>query len=173
MIKYYIGDLLKIDADAIVHQVNCHGVMGAGIAWAIQRELEPRDYAEYVELCKCCGYNLVKLAHWQVLARKGSGRKDVRFVINLFCQDERLSQTGCITDYDAMRKGLTAIEDWCRRNEMSIAIPAKIGCGIAGGDQKIVADIISDVFQHSPVCCYVVTWERDIKTGVATREDWA
>ena len=32
MIKHIKGDIFKSNADAILHQVNCQGVMGSGIA---------------------------------------------------------------------------------------------------------------------------------------------
>ncbi len=33
MIKEIMGDLIKMDTHFIAHQVNCRGVMGAGVAY--------------------------------------------------------------------------------------------------------------------------------------------
>ena len=48
MITYVKGDLLDSNCDYICHQVNCRGVMGAGIAKQI-RERFPEVYRVYNE----------------------------------------------------------------------------------------------------------------------------
>ena len=46
------GNLLKdFNGDIIVHQVNCQGVMSAGIAKQIKIKY-PKSYREYVNYCK-------------------------------------------------------------------------------------------------------------------------
>ncbi len=49
MIKHVDEDLLQVQADVIAHQVNCQGVMGAGIAKQIRNRLLSREqFLEYV-----------------------------------------------------------------------------------------------------------------------------
>lgn len=48
MIKIVTGDLMKAQEDIIVHQVNCKGVMGSGVAKQI-RATFPEVYEEYRE----------------------------------------------------------------------------------------------------------------------------
>lgn len=53
MIKERKGDLLQADTPMIAHQVNCQGVMGAGIARQIRKDfLTAGQYREYQQLCK-------------------------------------------------------------------------------------------------------------------------
>ena len=48
--KIIDGDIFDSNADAIVHQVNCQGVMGAGVARQV-RDKYPNVYVEYRALC--------------------------------------------------------------------------------------------------------------------------
>lgn len=53
MIKERKGNLLQEDTPMIAHQVNCQGVMGAGIARQIRKNLlTAGQYREYQQLCK-------------------------------------------------------------------------------------------------------------------------
>lgn len=38
MIKHEIGDMFASDANVFVHQVNCKGVMGSGVAKQVRAE---------------------------------------------------------------------------------------------------------------------------------------
>jgi hypothetical protein len=51
MISIVSSDLLSISADYIAHQVNCRGVMGAGLALTL-RNLNPRLYSLYQQYCR-------------------------------------------------------------------------------------------------------------------------
>ena len=46
LFNYYSGDVFSSGAQVIVHQVNCMGVMGSGVA-RIVREKYPEVYLEY------------------------------------------------------------------------------------------------------------------------------
>lgn len=53
------GDVFKCKEDLIIHQVNCKGVMGGGIALEIRKRF-PQVYNRYKEECnkygnKCLG----------------------------------------------------------------------------------------------------------------------
>ena len=58
------------------------------------------------------------------------------------------------TDYDSLREGLEEVKEFAMPNHLSIAIPYKIGCGLAGGDWNIVYKIIEDVFDDYDVTIY-------------------
>ena len=51
MIEYIEGDLLKTNVEVIIHQTNCKGVMGAGIALQIKNNY-PEVFKYYVYFCK-------------------------------------------------------------------------------------------------------------------------
>lgn len=58
------------------------------------------------------------------------------------------------TDYIAMEKCLRYIKIWAENNNLSIAIPYGIGCGIANGDWNEVYKIIEKVFEDYSVTLY-------------------
>lgn len=128
------GNLLD-QKGILCHQVNLHGVMGAGLALQI-RQKWPSAHDDYVRYC-----------------RKGAALGDVVFsqvdegvvVAHIFCQMGYF-QDGSATDYDSYPAAFAHIDDEAFPG-VSIFIPHGIGCGIAGGDWNIILPIIEE---HCP-----------------------
>lgn len=150
MIEFINGNIFECNADAILHQVNCQGVMGSGIA----KDIKQRYPSVFDEYKKMCDEN--KLAECSLLKSKLLGEilicnqddNKERYIVNLFSQD-RYGNNGCYTDYEALRKCLAKVN-----NEFSgrqIAIPYKMSCNRGGGDWNIVTKIIEKELKD----CYV------------------
>lgn len=136
MLRHYIGDLLGSTTNVIAHQTNCVGVMGAGVALQIRRKLlTSEQYEEYQEKCKT-----MPLGECQLLQIE-----DNRYVANLFGENIPTGDE-VDTDYDALRKAMTALADFCRTNNYSVSFPGLLGCGLAGGDWNIVMPMIKEIF---------------------------
>jgi O-acetyl-ADP-ribose deacetylase (regulator of RNase III) len=140
MVKEVYGDLLKQpDVDIIAHQTNCAGVMGAGIALQIKSQLLPSvEYRKYVEKCKMYGSDL--LGQTQLLEAP-----DGRIVANCFGENIPTGK-GKDTDYDALMHSIAKVRNFARMNSMTVGVPGLMGCGIAGGDWKIVRDMLYKLF---------------------------
>lgn len=133
--------------DLIGHQVNCHGVMGAGLAKQIRQQY-PSVYRSYSAMCQRRVLASALLGSVQIV-KVADG-----YVANLFAQVS-FGRDRRHTDYDALREALTRL-----RNEQSlfpegIALPYGIGCGLAGGDWDTVKDILHDVFDECSVPVYL------------------
>ena len=133
-IIYKTGNLLNAQTDVIAHQVNCQGVMGAGVAKQI-KEKWPNVYKEY------CSYYLNKCDNIPDLL----GRcqlveiSDTQYVANLFGQQHYGKSGKRYTSYDAIYNALTSLAMQMLDNGMySVAIPYKMSCGLAGGDWDII-----------------------------------
>ena len=103
LIRERKGNLLQADAPMIAHQVNCQGVMGAGIARQIRENLlTAGQYREYQQLCKKNREALLGACY--LTQQKDS----LRYVAHLFAENiptgRRLD-----TDYAALRQSLTAM----------------------------------------------------------------
>lgn len=133
MIKEVTGDLVK-DAshyDAIVHGVNCLCRMQSGIARAIRerfpeayevdQQTKPRDKAKLGTLTYTSNIKPV--------------------VVNAYIQFEDLPREIRHCDYDAVRSCMKAIRK--KFHGKKIGLP-KIGAGLAGGDWKIIREIIEE-----------------------------
>ena len=152
MIEYKIGDLLKdCTAPFLVHQVNCMGIMGGGIAAQI-REQNPKLCESYVKLCNKQKFVGELLGCNQVLEIDDFDPKEnCQYIINCFAQ-ENVSNSSKMTSYDALDECMIGVRKYC--NEVfplgcNIGIPYKIGCGLGGGDWKIVEAIIAKNFPPS------------------------
>ncbi len=154
MIKEVQGDLLKANSGIICHQVNCKGVMGAGVAKQIKDSLLcGEDFARYQRLCKARGRDHLGGIFF---CREKNG---TRFIANLFGEDIPTG-TGIDTDYDALEKCLRKVRDTANELKCTVAIPGYIGCGLAGGDwNHVYHDIIIPVFRDSEVELTIVYWE--------------
>lgn len=138
MVDEVYGDALKSDCDVLCHQVNLHGVMGAGIAAQIARTFPEaeREYANFENktLGEVC------------FATTRSGL----VIANCFSQNRNF-----VTDYNALRECLKTVATYMDENGMtSVAFPYHYGCGIASGDWRIVLEIIGDAFKDKVVKIY-------------------
>lgn len=145
MVSIVCSDLLTSHCEVIAHQVNCKGVMGAGLAKQI-RSRYPDVYTSYK---KACNTQTDLLGKVQLVATP-----DCR-VANLFSQSDY--GTGkYYTNYEALATCLTKLR---YRMEVlglkDLGLPYGLGCGLAGGNWKIVYEIIKDVFTPSKITVYI------------------
>lgn len=149
MVREVIGDLLENRSNVICHQTNYVGVMGAGVALAIKNKLLTQEqYEAYQNFCDMYGPGALGLVQFIQV-------RDGRYVANLFSQSEFLSKSNAFTDYEALEKALRTVEIFAREHKLTVALPGRIGCGIAGGSWDKVLSIIIKAFKQSSVLCTV------------------
>lgn len=156
------GDILASDAKIIIHQVNCKGVMGSGVAKQI-REKYPIVFTRYKSWCddESCNpkhFNMSPLlGQIQIVyvedKEVGDVLSDDRIIINLFSQDGYGHDGKCYTDYASMRKGLQSVAGQFNKED-KIGIPYLIGCCRGGGDWDIVLSMIEEIFDGYNVTFY-------------------
>lgn len=137
----------------ICQQVNCKGVMGAGLAMQIRSQW-PVVYRRYLGLCYGSDGN--KLGTYQEVLVEPK-----LYIVNLFGQNgygrgERQTnykmKAGKAHDFNrgrcqaALATALFSFfRDCAQKNQSAIVrLPYGLGCGLAGGDWDTVLDIISD-----------------------------
>lgn len=167
MLKFVTADMLDFSSDIpdiIIHQTNCEGRMGGGIAKTIKKKF-PKVYVEYLEFLAAKRFAgktdlLGEVSCTDVMI----GDKTVKFV-NVYAQygcsegdaklsDSRFTIDGRFTSYDALHDGLTKVMHSIvipmaekKGRPIKIWMPAKIGCGKGGGNLAIVTAIITSVFK--------------------------
>lgn len=146
-ITHIYGDIFKADADLIIHQVNCQGVMGSGIAKQV-KEQYPHVYRAYAELCKEHNYNTVEL-----LGKVQYMNLDEnRMIANVFGQGLYGYDGKRYTDYDALVVAMKTIaQDTVGK---TVAVPYLMGCCRGGGDWEIVSKIIETYLSKSNIVYY-------------------
>lgn len=130
-----IGNLVTGNYDIFCHQVNCMGVMGAGIARQIRLRY-PEVYSSYIEKCKNDS-NL--LGNIQCIATS-----DGRICVNFFSQ-MGYGKDKIYTDYAAFRLCLSRLKiylDTYVPQDRIVAFPYGIGCGLAGGNWTIISKLL-------------------------------
>ena len=156
--KVVTGNVLDSNADVIIHQVNCQGVMGSGVAKQV-KDRYPVVYEMYK--AKCNEYKTFAdmdinplLGFAQICYKENypvTDVKDKQVIVNLFSQNH-YGHSGVYTDYDAMRKGLESINQQFAGS--TVAVPYLMGCCRGGGDWKIVAKIIHESLKDCDVTAY-------------------
>lgn len=152
MVNYVKGNLLESNCDYICHQVNCQGVMASGIAKQI-REKWPIVYEAYkdrVDIADTYGRSLLGRADFVLIP--GS-----RYVINMFCQDKYGYNGGRYTSYDAFARALYGIKVEVRE-DATIGFPKNIGCGLGGGNWKVISALIEEILGETHEV-YIYEWE--------------
>jgi len=131
-------DILTIREDAVIcHQVNCIGVMGGGLALQV-REQYPDAYDVYKakddwRLGDC---QIVHVGN-EIYIANLAGQKNIG--------------TGLQTDYKALAQALRVARDFADANELELALPYMMGCGLAGGNWDIVSDMIEQIAPNATV----------------------
>lgn len=147
MIKTVKGNILHATENIICHQVNCQGVMGAGLAKQI-RSKYPTVFTTYKHLHNRSNpYDLLGTAQ---IVNVG----ETSYVANIFSQLNYGRGKLRYTDYDALRSGLKQVRQFAESKGLTVALPHQIGCGLAGGDWKVVYEIIEEVFSNHDVTLY-------------------
>ena len=141
MVYYVKGNLLDSDCDYICHQVNCRGVMNSGIAKQI-RERWPEVYQGYVRFCKNYGDNENERLLGKVFMKRINASH--KWVFNMFSQDAYGYDGDRYTSYDAFAHCLEVIRENTTYND-KIGFPKNIGCGLGGGNWKVVSALIDEI----------------------------
>lgn len=150
-IKHVKGDILttptRNEETIICHQVNCMGVMGAGLAKQV-RDKWPIVFSEYKKVCgadKLGDFQMVQVA-------------PQLYVANLFGQlnfgrDERQTNYAALTAalFGAMKEHPGA----------TFRVPYGLGCGLAGGNWETVLNIIKEISD---------TWDVNVEIWVLPKK---
>ena len=116
------------DPALLIHQVNCVGVMGGGVAKAV-RDRWPLVYDAYKESEWVLGDIQVVLAAPRIHVCNLAGQYDIHGSYPL-------------TNYKALETGLKKIAEWQNHPRLRTFLPYLLGCGLGGGDWKIVLPLI-------------------------------
>ena len=154
-VRYVEGNIFDTDCNIIVHQTNCQGVMGHGIALQV-KERYPNVFEKYKKCCDLTGKKEELLG--TVLYIDTFDKKD-RCIANIFGQLNY--GEGLQTNYGKLAKGFDDITEFAKKRGYSVAIPYKIGCGLAHGNWDVVREIIESIF--ADVDCTVYRFERNEK----------
>lgn len=147
MINIVEGDIRDAKEGVVAHQVNCQGAMASGVAKAIYTKW-PQVKTKYLEFC-------ADYTPQELLGRTQYVKCDDKYVANVFGQLYYGKNPRIIyTDYDALRFALTHVGMFAKKHDLSIALPYRIGCGLANGDWDIVHRIMQIVFEGKEVTLY-------------------
>ena len=159
MIKIIDGDLFETDAKFIVHQVNCMGRMGSGVALQV-KEKYPNVYEEYAKIVssEMLGKIQVVPCNPQYIGcNPGSIMipNTEQWIVNLFAQDKYGYDGKQYTSIQALRECFVKLN--CLLHEKNnnfgakIAMPYKIGCCRGGADWNEVCAMIEGIFVDEDV----------------------
>lgn len=137
-IKIVQGNVLDYTKDvAVIHGVNCQGVMGSGVALAIKNAY-PKVYTEYKRMCYATA------SAEDVLGRVGVVTLNITdnfYVINGFTQIDCGTQRRQVS-YDAIVEVFESTNRWLHcQKPLTLYFP-KIGAGLGGGNWDIIKAII-------------------------------
>lgn len=144
-------DLLNLNCDIICQQVNCQGVMGAGLAKTIKTKY-PEVFWEYLNFCDIFKYDGDLLGRCEIIKLQNTDDYSPKYVANLFGQQFYGRDKKQYTIYNALENALIEMRQWLsehvEKDKIIVGIPYNIGCGLAGGNWNFVYDIIKKVFSN-------------------------
>ena len=121
---FKMGDLLKQESGILVHQVNCQGKMGAGLALDISRKW-PHVKTEYIEYVAKNGTNKRGLLGTVLFVPVDEKGKVI--VANLFGQYTYGREPNVqYTNYNAVKQGLQICVAEADKRQLQLYIPFNI-----------------------------------------------
>lgn len=146
MIKEIDSDIFEAPIDILVHQANCFTTMGSGIAKEIKARFPEAYRADLAtskgDINKLGTYSRAKVANIKY--------PQIKYIVNLYGQFE-FGTDKQQTDYVAVKTGLIALATnlkLANLDFLTIGIPYKMSCGLAGGSWVAVWTIIQLVFEY-------------------------
>lgn len=144
MIHITYGNILSVEDGIIVQQVNCMGVMGAGLAKQL-RSKYPGIFPAYRDFIDR-EMRAASSKDESTLLGKAFFYQPTGSLMIANCFGQRHYGRGLQTDYSALERALTIVRNTAKECGKTVAIPWGIGCGLAGGDWNKVMGIILRVF---------------------------
>lgn len=141
--KQINGDITKvITSGYIMHQVNCQGAMGAGVALALLKRW-PQVRSKYITYVKGFADKHQLLGKMQIVKIN-----DDLSVINSFTQfgyGNSYKSNKVDTDEKLLIANIHFMAEQAKEENTTLAVPDHIGCGLAGGNWQTVYDNIKDI----------------------------
>lgn len=144
---YTPGDMRELKKGILLHQVNCQGVMGAGIAKAF-RDKWPVVFKQYKEVCDAGKAKLGKAHFVQI--------DEELYVVNLFGQD-RYGRDKRYTDYMKLRMALRLAKEGVDtlqnlfKGKLPVYFPYRMSSASAGGDWYLVQKMVKNIFPGATI----------------------
>ncbi len=142
------GDLLQAlavgEISALAHQANCLNAFGPIIAAKIKKAFPEAWQADCAFSKNHTPYE--KLGHISTAEIESGGT-----IINIYGQLS-WSSTERSTNYESLYRGLEATRDFLKQKGLtSIGFPSKLGSNRAGGDWRIIKQMLEVVFENSGI----------------------
>ena len=167
------GNIFDTHCNIICHQVNCQGVMGHGIAKQVKEKYKG-VFNEYKRYCDAHADNREAMLGEALIVDVDYGAAVLLGQVQL-CHTKFLNNdylianifgqltygTGLRTDYKALVLGLEVVANFAKEHNLSVAIPYKIGCGLAGGDWNKVNTLIEGVFAGTGLEVLMYRYEQN------------
>ena len=144
-IKNIDGNLMDSTAEVLMHQVNCQGVMGSGVAKAIRTKW-PIVFDKYEA---CTKRSIITSLMGKVLPVKV---EDNKTVLNLFAQENFGYDGKRYTSYDAIDTCLKKSAKWCVEHGVkTVALPYHMSSDRGGANWNIIMEMIKQHFQDTDI----------------------
>lgn len=149
MIKVVEGNVIDAvlngECDFMLHVTNAKHVMGSGVAKEVKERI-PSAYTNYLETDK----NEAALSWsddyecFNLTAQKDYGRLSVRYLkYDWFIQ--------CIESLKTME---LCLQNHFGKSKLKIAIPCKMGSDRAGGDWRVICELLEGMLGHHEIIAY-------------------
>lgn len=124
-----------------MHQVNCQDVMGAGVAKVLYTKY-PQVKEKFHQLATQPDYNTPTKRFGLVQPVRIS---DQLVVLNSFSQLYYGRKKDVVyTDHQALLTNLSKLDAYAKKHNLPAYVPARIGCGLAGGDWATIEKYIKE-----------------------------
>ena len=136
-VTYKIGNILDATENILVQQGNAQAAMGGGLAGKLIKKY-PKLKQSFKQWSSEYDSPKERMGKVHVFGLYPGQTSDGKIIMTIVGQLNYGRDGKLYTDYDALAEGLVYVGNIMKRMKQTIAIPYFLGCGLAGGDWKIV-----------------------------------
>lgn len=154
-------NILNAEETIIVQQVNCIGKMGAGLAKSIMQKYDNvrPSYFEFHKKMMNSGLTSNDLLGMVQYIKT----HDKKIIANIFGQEfirKNRDDKETYTKKYSLLCGIEKVKEKAEKYNLNIAIPYKIGCGLAQGNWEEIYSEIEKIFKNSKVNVTIYKLEK-------------
>lgn len=155
----YAGDLALVKRGIIFQQVNCLGVMGAGLAKNLANKypgvkktyLKTYNNAEYAPTDDAPETNAYhRRAKFNLLGKMQLIKVAPGVIVGNSYTQLNAGRGGHYTDEKKLINNLARTAVWAKKHNLPVYVPSNVGSGLAGGNKSVITQGFKKIDAHVP-----------------------
>jgi len=156
-LRFITGDLRGLPIDIVIHQCNCQGVMGAGIAKSLVTAYPDLRLVDHSALDQVSNPKEL-LGDFSALHTQNLHHDRPISIVNCYSQLD-FREPNNKTDLVSLKAVFNDVGYYAKRYKLTLGFPRRLGSGLAQGNSTEILNTITETLNRYDIVVYVVDFE--------------